>query len=114
MFSRKKIKEAGESSFSVGDEIEALDLQEENERIKKEGGKEVKGETIILGITQVSLTTKSWLSAASFQNTNRMLINNAMKGGIDTLRGLKENVIVGRLIPAGTGFRKNQEDTPKE
>ena len=114
MFSRKKIKEAGESSFSVGDEIEALDLQEKNERIKKEGGKEVKGETIILGITQVSLTTKSWLSAASFQNTNRMLINNAMKGGIDTLRGLKENVIVGRLIPAGTGFRKNQEDTPKE
>ncbi len=114
MFSRKKIKEAGESSFSVGDEVEALDLEEENERIKTEGGKEAKGETIILGITQVSLTTKSWLSAASFQNTNRMLINNAMKGGIDTLRGLKENVIVGRLIPAGTGFKKNQDNTSKE
>ncbi|MFA5839011.1 MAG: hypothetical protein WC849_03685, partial [Candidatus Paceibacterota bacterium] len=52
----------------------------------------------------VSLTTKSWLSAASFQNTNRVLINNAIRGGIDTLRGLKENVIIGSLIPAGTGF----------
>ncbi|MDQ5962019.1 MAG: DNA-directed polymerase subunit beta, partial [Patescibacteria group bacterium] len=114
MFSRKKIKEAGETSFSVGDEVEALDLEEENERIKAEGGKEARGETIILGITQVSLTTKSWLSAASFQNTNRMLINNAMKGGIDKLRGLKENVIVGRLIPAGTGFKKNQDSSAKE
>jgi DNA-directed RNA polymerase subunit beta' len=114
MFSRKKIKEAGETSFSVGDEVEALDLQEENERIKSEGGKEAKGETIILGITQVSLTTKSWLSAASFQNTNRMLINNAMKGGIDKLRGLKENVIVGRLIPAGTGFAKSIKESSKE
>ncbi|MBP9780916.1 MAG: DNA-directed RNA polymerase subunit beta' [Candidatus Pacebacteria bacterium] len=114
MFSRKKIKEAGETSFSVGDEVEALDLEEENERIKGEGGKEARGETIILGITQVSLTTKSWLSAASFQNTNRMLINNAMKGGIDKLRGLKENVIVGRLIPAGTGFKKNQDSSAKE
>jgi DNA-directed RNA polymerase subunit beta' len=52
----------------------------------------------------VSLTTKSWLSAASFQNTNRVLINNAIRGGVDDLRGLKENVIVGNLIPAGTGF----------
>lgn len=114
MFSRKKIKDAGESSFSVGDEVESIELDEENERIRKEGGKEAKGETIILGITKVSLTTKSWLSAASFQNTNRMLINNAMKGGIDTLRGLKENVIVGRLIPAGTGFEKNKEESVKE
>lgn len=114
MFSRKKIKDAGESSFSVGDEVESLDLDEENARIRNEGGKEAKGETIILGITKVSLTTKSWLSAASFQNTNRMLINNAMKGGIDTLRGLKENVIVGRLIPAGTGFKNTKEDTSKE
>ncbi len=114
MFSRKKIKDAGESSFSVGDEVESIELDEENERIRKEGGKEAKGETIILGITKVSLTTKSWLSAASFQNTNRMLINNAMKGGIDTLRGLKENVIVGRLIPAGTGFEKNNDESVKE
>ena len=58
----------------------------------------------MLGITEVSLTTKSWLSAASFQNTNRVLINNAIRGGVDNLRGLKENVIIGNLIPAGTGF----------
>ena len=109
MFSRKKIKEAGDTSFSVGDEIEGVELLEENARTKEEGEREAKGETIILGITQVSLTAKSWLSAASFQNTNRMLINNAIKGGRDNLRGLKENVIIGRLIPAGTGFRARMQ-----
>jgi DNA-directed RNA polymerase subunit beta' len=62
----------------------------------------------LLGITEVSLTTKSWLSAASFQNTNRVLINNAVRGGVDKLRGLKENVIIGRLIQAGTGFRNKE------
>jgi DNA-directed RNA polymerase subunit beta' len=58
----------------------------------------------VLGISETALTTKSWLSAASFQNTNRVLITNAIRGGVDTLRGLKENVIIGRLIPAGTGY----------
>jgi DNA-directed RNA polymerase subunit beta' len=83
-------------------------LIEENNRVKAEGGEEAKGEQILLGITEVSLTTKSWLSAASFQNTNRVLINNAVRGGVDKLRGLKENVIIGRLIPAGTGFRNKE------
>ena len=59
----------------------------------------------LMGITKASLATDSWLSAASFQNTNRVLIENAVKGGVDYLRGLKENVIIGRLIPAGTGFK---------
>ena len=67
-------------------------------------------ETVVLGITEVSLRTKSWLSAASFQNTNRVLIENAIKGGVDSLRGLKENVIIGRLIPAGTGFKSKIKD----
>jgi DNA-directed RNA polymerase subunit beta' len=105
MFSRRKIKDAGETNFSVGDIVENTAFIEENSRVAKINQKEAKAETIVLGITEVSLRTKSWLSAASFQNTNRVLIENAVKGGIDSLRGLKENVIIGRLIPAGTGFK---------
>ena len=104
MFSRRKLKDAGETNFSIGDIVENTAFIEENFRVAKINGKEAKAETVVLGITEVSLRTKSWLSAASFQNTNRVLIENAVKGGIDFLRGLKENVIIGRLIPAGTGF----------
>ncbi len=106
MFSRRKIKDAGETNFSIGDIVESTALIEENARVAELGGKEAKAEVVALGITEVSLRTKSWLSAASFQNTNRVLIENAIKGGVDNLRGLKENVIIGRLIPAGTGFRE--------
>ncbi|MES2931048.1 MAG: DNA-directed RNA polymerase subunit beta' [Patescibacteria group bacterium] len=104
MFSRKKIKDAGDTTFSPGEIVESIELIEENDRVGAEGGKNAVADTIVLGITEVSLTTKSWLSAASFQNTNRVLINNAIRGGVDNLRGLKENVIIGNLIPAGTGF----------
>jgi DNA-directed RNA polymerase subunit beta' len=104
MFSRRKIKEAGDSSFSPGEVVEVTELIEENNKMREMGLREAKGDLIILGITQTALNAKSWISAASFQNTNRVLIANAVKGGIDTLRGLKENVTVGRLIPAGTGF----------
>ena len=107
MFSRRKIKDAGETNFSIGDIVENTAFIEENFRVVKIGSKEAKAEIVVLGITEVSLRTKSWLSAASFQNTNRVLIENAIKGGVDSLRGLKENVIIGRLIPAGTGFKKN-------
>jgi DNA-directed RNA polymerase subunit beta' len=113
MFSRRKIKDAGETNFSIGDIVENTALIEENERVKKLGAKEAKAEIIALGITEVSLRTKSWLSAASFQNTNRVLIENAVKGGIDSLRGLKENVIIGRLIPAGTGFSDRTPGVPE-
>ena len=105
MFSRRKIKDAGETNFSIGDIVENTAFIEENMRVANISGKEAKAETVVLGITEVSLRTKSWLSAASFQNTNRVLIENAIKGGVDSLRGLKENVIIGRLIPAGTGFK---------
>ncbi len=104
MFSRRKIKDAGETNFSTGDIVENTAFIEENMRVAELGQKEAKAEVVVLGITEVSLRTKSWLSAASFQNTNRVLIENAVKGGVDSLRGLKENVIIGRLIPAGTGF----------
>jgi DNA-directed RNA polymerase subunit beta' len=113
MFSRRKIKDSGETNFSVGDIVENTALIEENKRVIKLNQKEAKAEIIVLGITEVSLRTKSWLSAASFQNTNRVLIENAIKGGIDSLRGLKENVIIGRLIPAGTGF-KSRIISPEE
>ena len=113
MFSRRRIKDSGETNFSNGDIVENTAFIEENNRISKIEKKEAKAETIVLGITEVSLRTKSWLSAASFQNTNRVLIENAVKGGVDNLRGLKENVIIGRLIPAGTGF-KNKEVVSEE
>ena len=105
MFSRRKVTDAGDTDFAPNEIVEAFELEAENERISKVGGQPAKGEMIVKGITDVSLTTKSWLSAASFQNTNRVLIGNAIKGGTDDLRGLKENVIIGRLIPAGTGLR---------
>ena len=111
MFSRRKIKDAGETNFSVGDIVENTALIEENQRVSELGLKEAKAEIVVLGITEVSLRTKSWLSAASFQNTNRVLIENAIKGGVDNLRGLKENVIIGRLIPAGTGFENKSESS---
>ncbi|MEI7688963.1 MAG: DNA-directed RNA polymerase subunit beta' [Candidatus Nomurabacteria bacterium] len=115
MFSRKKIKDAGDTTFSPGEIVENIELIEENERVEKEeGGKKAEAGTIVLGITEVSLTTKSWLSAASFQNTNRVLINNAVRGGVDNLRGLKENVIIGNLIPAGTGFGVIRPSKEKE
>ncbi|MDQ3245039.1 MAG: DNA-directed RNA polymerase subunit beta', partial [bacterium] len=113
MFSRRKIKDAGETNFSNGDIVENTALIEENFKLAKIEGKEAKAEIIVLGITEVSLRTTSWLSAASFQNTNRVLIENSIKNGMDNLRGLKENVIIGRLIPAGTGF-KNNFTSPKE
>ncbi|MBP6912775.1 MAG: hypothetical protein KBB86_02475, partial [Candidatus Pacebacteria bacterium] len=85
------------------------ELIEENIKAKAMGLKEATGQTVVLGISETAIRTKSWLSAASFQQTNKVLINNALKGGKDPLRGLKENVIVGRLIPAGTGFKKKNK-----
>lgn len=108
MFSRRRIKDAGDTSFSPGEIIEMTELMEENAKMREMGLEEAKGELVIMGITQTSLKAKSWISAASFQNTNRILISNAVKGGVDPLRGLKENVTVGRLIPAGTGFREGR------
>ncbi len=113
MFSRRKIVDGGDTTLSPNEVVENIELIEENARTKAEGGTEAKAELVVEGISQVSLTTTSWLSAASFQNTNRVLINNAIKGGVDNLRGLKENVIIGRLIPAGTGFRGDYKDLGK-
>ncbi len=108
MFSRVKIKDGGGSSFNEGEVVERTRFLEENIRLKKEGKKIAKSQSILLGITKAALTTDSFLSAASFQETARVLIGAAMEGKEDRLRGLKENVIIGKLIPAGTGFRKQE------
>ncbi len=105
MFSRKRIKTPGDTGFIAGDIVEMSLLSEENARVKENGGEEAKAEPVVMGITDVSLSRQSFLSAASFQHTTRILISNAMRGSKDKLSGLMENVILGRLIPAGTGFK---------
>ncbi len=104
MFSRRKIREQGDTEFSVGDVVESAEFIEMNRKAKSKSGKEAKAEPLIMGITEVSLSRRSFLSSASFQHTTRVLINGALKAYEDKLAGLKENVIIGNLIPAGTGF----------
>jgi DNA-directed RNA polymerase subunit beta' len=104
MFSRVKIKATGDTDLSLGDVVEVSDYREANRIARESGGEEAKAQQLILGITEVSLTRDSFLSAASFQNTTRVLINAAVRGSKDHLSGLMENVIIGKLIPAGTGF----------
>ena len=108
MFSRVKVKDEGDSILIPGEVIEKEKLFEINEKLKKEGKKEVVATPILLGITNVALSTDSFLSAASFQETSRVLIKSALEGKEDKLRGLKENVIIGKIIPAGTGFNKKK------
>ena len=115
MFSRRKIKHPGETEFSQGDIVAQSDLISKNEAVKKAGKEEAKAENLLLGITEVSLSRKSFLSSASFQHTTRMLIQNSLRGTEDELKGLKENVIIGRLIPAGSGFPGSEKyNTIKE
>ncbi len=111
MFSRRKIKEIGDAKFAIGEVVEYAEFVKENKRVKDEGGEEAQADAVVLGISDVALTTKSWLSAASFENTTRILIDAAVKGKVDTLRGLKENVIIGRRIPAGTGFKGGKDES---
>ena len=110
MFSRRKIKIPGDTIFSTGDIVESAFLHEENERVKALGKEEAKAENVVMGITEVSLSRKSFLAAASFQHTTRMLISAAIRGNADQLTGLMENVILGRLIPAGTGFKGSNKE----
>ena len=110
MMSRVKITHTGDTHFTVGDVVEEWIMVEANEKIKAEGKEIAKGDKLILGITETSLTRKSFLSAASFQNTTRVLINAAVKGSEDKLTGLMENVIIGRLIPAGSGFKGSKKN----
>ena len=103
MLQKVEIEDQGESYFLHGEHIDRLEFEEENERLAGEGKHPAKGKPVLLGITKASLQTRSFISAASFQETTRVLTEASVQGKIDTLEGLKENVIVGRLIPAGTG-----------
>lgn len=114
MFSRVRVIDPGDSELLPGDIVEKRQVREQNETVKKDGGLEATFEHLLLGITKVALSTESFLSAASFQETARVLIDSAIVGKEDKLRGLKENVIIGRLIPAGTGYNAVIEDTPLE
>jgi len=109
MLKRVKIKEVGDTHFLVDDQVEKFVFEEENARVMKEGGKPAIGEPLFLGITKASLITDSFISAASFQETTKVLTQAAVAGKVDYLKGLKENVIMGRLIPAGTGLPKYRQ-----
>jgi len=103
MLRKRRIVDPGDSRFLVNEEVDKEELEEEIQRIKEEGGKLPKAEPVLVGITKASLSTRSWISAASFQETTKVLTEAACEGKIDELYGLKENVIIGNLIPAGTG-----------
>jgi DNA-directed RNA polymerase subunit beta' len=117
MFSRKKVRDAGDTNLSTGEVVDNFELSKENKMAKVAGGEEAKTESVVMGITESSLSRRSFLSAASFQHTTRILISSAIRGSVDRLVGLMENVIIGRLIPAGTGFvgsqKKKMVDTLK-
>jgi DNA-directed RNA polymerase subunit beta' len=114
MFSRHKVISGGDTNLSVGEFVDSATIEEENQKVGVNGEK-AKTEQLIMGISEVALTKNSFLSAASFQHTNKILIAAAVSGAVDKLRGLKENVIIGRLIPAGTGFEgsKKYEEAQK-
>jgi DNA-directed RNA polymerase subunit beta' len=105
MFSRVFVTSIGDTDFLPGEVVELGEFLEKNKEMKKTGEREAKGKRLMLGITKSSLSTSSFLSAASFQETAKILIDAAVTGKIDHLRGLKENVIIGRLIPVGSGYK---------
>ena len=114
MLRRVNIADSGETHFITGEQVERAEVMIENEKMLAEGKQPARIDNILLGITKASLSTDSFISAASFQETTRVLTEAAIMGKRDDLRGLKENVIVGRLIPAGTGLhyhRKRRQHT---
>jgi DNA-directed RNA polymerase subunit beta' len=103
MLQKVEILEAGDTGLLRGDHLDKLEVEEESAKAEARGGRPALTQPVLLGITKASLQTRSFISAASFQETTRVLTEASVQGKIDTLEGLKENVIVGRLIPAGTG-----------
>ena len=110
MLRKVQITDPGDTTLLWGDQIDKLEFEEENKRVTRSmGGKPAEAAPVLLGITKASLETDSFISAASFQDTTRVLTEAATLGKVDRLRGFKENVIMGHLIPAGTGFPKHRE-----
>ena len=106
MLKKIRVEDNGDTALLPGTMVDILDFEDENERMKEEGLRPAEGKQVMLGITKASLATNSFLSAASFQETTKVLTEAAIKGKIDPLIGLKENVIIGKLIPAGTGMKR--------
>ena len=104
MLRQVSVTQVGDSNFLLGEHVEKWRFEEENRKLIEQGGKPAIAEPLLLGITKASLSTESFISAASFQETTKVLSDAAVAGKIDFLKGLKENVIMGRLIPAGTGL----------
>jgi DNA-directed RNA polymerase subunit beta' len=114
-----KVEDVGDTTFLLEEQIDKFRFREENDRVIRDGGRPATGRPLLLGITKASLSTDSFISAASFQETTRVLTEAAISGKVDYLRGLKENVIMGRLIPAGTGLERYRNiqlltEIPKE
>ncbi len=109
MLRKVRITEPGDTTFLWGEQIDKIAFEAENQRVEKMGGKPAEGQPVLLGITKASLETESFLSAASFQDTTRVLTEAATMGKVDYLRGFKENVIMGHIIPAGTGFPMHRQ-----
>jgi DNA-directed RNA polymerase subunit beta' len=109
MLKKVRIDDAGDTVFLVGSHVDKIKFQEENQRVLKKKLKPAKATPILLGVTKASLSTESFISAASFQETTRILTEAAASGKVDNLYGLKENVIMGHLIPAGTGFKEHRD-----
>jgi DNA-directed RNA polymerase subunit beta' len=114
MLRKVKVIEQGDSTFVIEQIVDKFYFNDENDRVLKEGGKPATAIPVLMGITKAALNTESFISAASFQETTRVLTDAAIKGKIDQLRGLKENVIIGHLIPAGTGIRKQHIEVFEE
>ena len=106
MLQKIRVEEAGDTDFLPGTQVDILDFEDTNEKMIEEGKEPAEGKQVMLGITKASLATNSFLSAASFQETTKVLTEAAIKGKIDPLIGMKENVIIGKLIPAGTGMKR--------
>ena len=109
MLKKIRIEENGDTEFLPGTLVDVLEFEDVNEQLEKEGKTPAIGKQVMLGITKASLATDSFLSAASFQETTKVLTEAAIKGKVDHLVGLKENVIIGKLIPAGTGLKRYRE-----
>jgi DNA-directed RNA polymerase subunit beta' len=109
MLRRVRIKDVGDTNFLIDEQVEKYIFERENQKILERGGKPAVAEPLLLGITKASLSTESFISASSFQETTKVLTEAAVSGKVDYLRGLKENVIMGRLIPAGTGLAAYKE-----
>ena len=108
MLKKIRVEDNGDTDFLPGTLVDVLEFDEMNEKLEEEGKRPAEGKQVMLGITKASLATNSFLSAASFQETTKVLTEAAIKGRVDPLIGLKENVLIGKLIPAGTGMKRYQ------